>query len=630
VTIRRLNQPEYNNTVRDLLDDNTKPALDFPADDFGHGFSNIADVLSTAPVLIEKYDNAARALVDTAIAREAAPGQSSRFEAENASTSTGAAQGGFWNLFTNGTISAQVTFASTGRYTFRVRAYQSRAGSEDAKMVLRVDGRDVNTFDVPALQAAPGMYTIEADVTQGSKRVEVAFINDFYMDPNDRNLFVDWVEVQRPSTVVAPDRAKIMVCDVNAQGASCARTIVTRFGRKAWRRPLTTAEVDRYSAIFSSAIAEMQPPLEALSLSLEAMLLSPHFLYRVELDPEPTSLTPHKLNDFELAARLSYFLWGSMPDEQLNAVADRGALETELSAQVTRMLADSKAQMLVTQFGGQWLRSNSVEETAPSASVFPNVTAATKRSMREQTEAVFGHFLRSDDSAKGLLGSDFTYLNDTLASHYGLPAPGSATMQRVQLTSNRERGSLLGHAGILTVTSPPTRTSPVKRGAWVLGNLLCAEPAPPPPGVEGLPAEAMPTGTLRQQVERHRADPNCAGCHALMDPLGFGLEPLDGVGRNRTTDTGGFAIDATGVMPDGRAFNGPAEMTAMLKEDPAFTHCITEKLFTYGLGRAPTREELCQVEGITQGFQSSGYKLKGLIQALAQSRSFTHRRGETQ
>lgn len=627
VTLRRLNRAEYDNTVRDLLGDTTRPAQDFPADDFGHGFNNIADVLSTAPVLVEKYDLAAKALAEAIVLAESMPGQTTRVQAEDAVKSTGTGAGAFWNLYANGTVSAQVTFTGAGRHTLRVRAAQQAAGPDPARMLLKVDGREVGAFDVTATEQAPVTFTVEFDAAAGTRRLEVEFTNDFYQPPADRNLLVDWLEVQRPGSVVDPMQAKVMVCDPAATG--CVRSILTRFGRKAWRRPLTTDEVARYERIVTTAQAEGEPVRAGLSLALQGLLLSPNFLYRVELDPEPTSLTPHRLTDHELAARLSYFLWSSTPDEELSRVADQGALQqpAAIEAQVTRMLADPKARSLTTQFAGQWLWSNQVEEAAPSASVYANVTAATKAAMRLETETFFEHFLRQDVSALGLLGSDFTFLNDTLADHYGVARPGASTMQRVQ-RSGPERGSLLGQAGILTVTSFPTRTSPVKRGAWVMANLLCREPPAPPPGVEALPTPQTPNATLRQRTEAHRRDPTCAGCHSMMDPIGFGLEPFDGVGRLRLKDSGGFDIDPTGELPDGRTFSGPGELSRVLQADEAFPHCMTEKLFTFGLGRAPRRDEACQVEFLSKDFAARGHRLSGLVKAIATSRPFTHRRGE--
>jgi hypothetical protein len=632
LTIRRLNRFEYNNTVRDLLDDATKPADDFPADDFGHGFNNLSDVLSTAPVLVEKYDRAAQALAAAVVEREASQGQgqTTRIEAESAVKSTGAVDGPFWNLYSNGTISSSVNFVSSGMHTFNVRAGQSKAGSEDAQMTLSLDGKNIGTFTVSALRSAPATFTAQSMVTAGSHRVEIEFINDYFAAPDDRNLYVDWFEVQRPGSTINVANAKVMVCDPVAQGATCVRTILTNFGRKAWRRPLTQAEVARYELVFTKAQGEQEPVKSALTMALGAMLLSPNFLYRVELDPAPTSLEPHPVSAHELAARLSYFLWASTPDDALSRAADDGSLLQPGAAemQVERMLKDAKAKTLVTQFGGQWLWSNQVEEAAPSASIYANVTAATKSAMRQQTEALVDHYLTNDESALDLLGAPFTYLNDTLADHYGLPKPGSTTMQRVNLGSAEERGSLLGNGGILTVTSFPTRTSPVKRGAWVLSNVLCQEPPAPPPGVEALPIPSNPTSSLRERVEAHRNKPMCSGCHSLMDPIGFGLESFDGVGRMRTMDTGGFPIDASGTLPTGQAFNGPKELTHLLKGDARVPHCMTEKMFTYGLGRPPTKEETCQIDGITHDFAQRGHRLAGLVKAIVGSRMFTHRRGE--
>jgi hypothetical protein len=630
VTLRRLNRVEYDNTVRDLLDDATRPARAFPADDFGHGFDTVADVLSTAPVLVEQYERAARALAEAVVEREASPGQTTRVQAEDCVKSTGAPLGAYWNLYTNGSVSSMVSFTSTARYTLRVQAAQTQAGAEAATMVLSLDGRVLGTFSVTGTEAAPATYTASADVTAGPHRVTVEFTNDFYERPNDRNLLVDWFEVQRPAAAGAPASAKVMVCDPVTGGGGCVRTILSRFGRRAWRRPLTTAEVDRLANVVTLAQAEGEPVSAALAMALTAQLLSPHFLYRVELDPDPASLAPHPLTDHELAARLSYFLWASTPDEALARVADDGTLSqpAQLSAQVQRMLGDAKARSLVTRFAGQWLWTNQVEDAVPSTSVYANVTAATKTAMRLETEAVVEHFFTRDESVLGLLGGDFTFLNDALADHYGLARPGTATLQRVAVPPSSERGSVLGHAGLLTVTSLPTRTSPVKRGAWVLSTLLCPEPPAPPPGVEGLPPPDLANATLRQRVEAHRANPACAGCHALMDPIGFGLERFDGVGRARATDTGGAPLDVAGVLPDGRAFSGPRELAALLKADPRVPHCLTEKLFTYGLGRAPARDEQCQVDAITSRFAAGGHRFSALVQAIVSSPSFTHRRGE--
>lgn len=627
VTLRRLNRFEYNNTVRDLLADVSRPADDFPADDFGAGFDNLADVLTTPPVLVEKYEAAAQELAQAIIDREATAGQSTRVEAENAAKSTGSAAGNAWNLYSNGTISTQITFTGAGRHTFSVRAWQQAAGPDPAKMTLSLDGLVLRQFDVTALAASPATYTTQADVTAGVHRVEVEFLNDYYQAPDDRNLLVDWLEVSRPGGTLNPAEAKVMLCDP-LSGAACTQRIVSAFARKAWRRPPTADELTTLNGLVALAQAQGDDAKVGLGLALQAVLLSPHFLYRVELDPEPTSLEPHPLSDFELAARLSYFLWGSTPDALLSTQADNGTLRANLEAEVTRMLADPKASSLVTQFAGSWLWTRQVEDAAPSASTYGVIDGALKRAMRSQTETLFETYLKGDLDARELLGADFTFVNDALATHYGLPRPGSSALQRVTLT-DPTRGSLLGHAGILTVTSFPTRTAPMKRGAWVLGNLLCLEPPPPPAGVEAVPPK-VPGTTFRQQLEQHRSNPECGACHNLMDPIGFGLENFDGVGKWRTKDSDGLDIDATGLFPGAPAFDGAAQLSSVLKADARFPSCLGEKLFTYGLGRTELSGDHCAHEAMQRTFQSKGHRLGALILALIESPPFLQRRGEPQ
>jgi Protein of unknown function (DUF1592)/Protein of unknown function (DUF1588)/Protein of unknown function (DUF1595)/Protein of unknown function (DUF1587)/Protein of unknown function (DUF1585)/Ca-dependent carbohydrate-binding module xylan-binding len=639
VTIHRINRPEYNNTVAEILGDVSQPATDFPADDFGSGFSNLADVLSTAPVLVEKYDASAKALAETIVQKESAAGQMLTLQAEDAAHSTGAAAGTFWNLYSNGTVSGSLNLNSTGQYLFKIRAYQQAAGTEAAKMSLKIDGKSVAEFSVTALQAAPAIYTAMGNYTAGVHRYEVEFLNDFFAAPDDRNLLVDYLEVQKPGGTVSPGEAKVMVCDVGT-GVDCMRTILTRFGRKAFRRPVTSAELARYETVFTTWRTEGETPQAALAASLHSMLLSPDFLFRVELDADPASLSAHALNDFELAARLSYFLWSSTPDDALGAAADNGTLHSPevLEAQTRRMLADAKAQSLVSIFAGQWLGSVAFEEAAPSASVFPGITASLKKAMRQETEKFFEYHLKQDVSALGLLNSDFTFANAELAAHSGVAPPSGTELVKVALNGKTERGSLLGQSGILMRTSMPTRTSPVKRGAWVLDTLLCSPPPPPPAGVEALDKPDMPTEnlTVRERIEAHRSKPQCSGCHALMDPIGFGLESFDGVGRFRTKDLSGRDIDASGKLTDGTKFIGPTELTKILKDDARFPFCMGEKLFTYGLGRTPAplqspqhASDQCQLEQLAKEFKVKNYNLKDLLVALVKSPTFTQRRGET-
>ncbi|MEW5738752.1 MAG: DUF1592 domain-containing protein [Myxococcota bacterium] len=623
VTLRRLNRYEYNATVRDLLGDTSRPADDFPADDFGHGFDNQGDVLSTAPLLVEKYEAAARKLVETALAAEYQPGATVRVEAETATASTGAASGSAWNLYSNGTLTQSVTVPMGGAFTFRARVWQQAAGPDPARMRYLVDGRSVGEVDVT--NTAAQTLTQPVTLTAGPHTIGVEFTNDYYQDPEDRNLLIDWLELDKPAAGTPGAGARILVCDPTT-GAACVRSVLERFGRKAWRRPLTSEEVDRYVAVVAVAQAEGEPVQAGLTNALQALLLSPHFLFRVEADDGDTA--PRALSDHELATRLSYFLWGSMPDDELSALADQGALRPNLDAQVRRMLADSRSEALVTQFAGSWLWSRSVDEASPDPTLFPSMTAPLKAALRQETEAFVRSFLQEDRSALELVQSDDMFVSDVTAAHYGVPAPGSAAMVRLRQVPEG-RGGLLGHAGLLTVTSQPNRTSPVKRGKWVLAQLLCTEPPPPPANVEAFVPSATPTGTLREQMEAHRSKAECAGCHNLMDPIGFGLENFDAIGRYRTVDTGGFPIDASGTLYNGKSFAGPRELATLVKEDDRFPLCVTMQLFTYALGRAPSTGDACAVAELNQAFAAKGHRLSELVVALVQSESFTHRRGES-
>lgn len=626
VTVRRLNRAEYDNTMRDLLGVTDSPANDFPADDFGHGFDNQGDVLSTAPVLVEKYDAAALKLAKDTIAASYTAGSIARTDGASLTSSTGNESGNSgWNLYTNGTLTRSFTVTSAGTHTFRARAYETPAGTDRAKMAFIVDGqRQGALVDVAALQAAPQTYTRQLTLTAGAHTIGVEFTNDFYEDPNDRNLIVEWFEVEAPARVRVAADARVFTCDPFS-GAACVRTVIENFGRKAWRRPLTSTETDKFVALVGIATTQGDDMMKGLELALHATLLSPHFLFRIEQD---VNNTPRPLDDHELAARLSYFLWASAPDAELLALADTGTLRAQLPAQITRMLADAKAETLSTQFAGNWLWSRAVEESSPDPVLFASVNAVLKHDMQRQTQEFFKTFYREDRSALELLTAQDTFLNDRLAAHYGLPLPGSAELTRVAQVPELRRG-LLGQAGFLTVTSQPTRTSPVKRGKWVMAQLLCMEPPPPPANVEAFSEATNPTGTLREQFEAHRSKPECKGCHQMMDPIGFGLENFDAVGRYRTQDTGGFDIDSTGEFADGRSFSGPSQLAKTLSADPAFTQCMTRQLFTYALGRAPVAGDRCTLKQMNAAFEQSGYRLPALITALVTSDTFTQRRGET-
>jgi mono/diheme cytochrome c family protein len=414
-------------------------------------------------------------------------------------------------------------------------------------------------------------------------------------------------------------------------GPACARKIVTDFASRAFRRPVTEQEVARFSNLIALARRQGDSFDEGVCLALQAILVSPHFLYRIERDPiVPAADTAHKVSQYELASRLSYFLWSSMPDDALRACADRGKLRNPdvLAAQVRRMLRDPRAAALSQNFAGQWLQFRALESVHPDRERFPAFDEYLRMSMRRETELFFDSIVREDRSVLDLLDGKYTYLNGRLAAHYGILGVDGPEFRRVSLAGT-PRGGVLTQASVLTVTSYANRTSPVLRGKWVLENILNAPPPAPPPGVPNLDVSTVGSeASLRQQLEQHRKNPTCAACHARMDPLGFGLENFDAVGEWRTAD-GKVPIDSTGSLPDGRSFAGPDGLKSILTADrSAFTECLTAKLLTYALGRGLEHYDNSTVREIALHVAASDYRFSKLVLEIVQSRPFQMRRGD--
>ncbi len=640
VTLHRLNRVEYDNTVRDLLGTAQRPGRDFPSDDHGYGFDNIADVLAMSPLLFELYENAAEKLIDEAMFQPVTEPVTFLVEAEDAQHTVGGPSGGAWNLWSNGEASEALKLPADGTYRMRVRLWGQQAGPDPVHVALSVDGLTFAEVDVTATAAAPEVVEVTFEAKAGLRQVAVAFTNDFY-DPvssADRNLLVDWFEVYGPLEVltvkpVNAARERIMVCDPAAIGeVACARQIVAAFGQRAWRRPLTEAEVDAVAAFLAVAQEEGEGFEAGVRLALQAILTSPHFVFRVEVDPDPTGATPRPLTDWELASRLSYFLWSSMPDDALFEAAKAGRLQdpAELEAQVRRMLKDPRATALVDNFAGQWLYLRAIDDAAPDPWVYPAWSEALREAMRAEAWLFVNGFLRGDRDMRELLTATESHIDATLAEHYGI-APFSAPPGAFVPTdvSAFGRGGLLRQGALLTALSYPTRTSPVKRGKWVLGQLLCSEPDPPPPGVENITPEALASKTLREIMEIHRADPLCASCHVLMDPIGLGLEHFDGLGVWRETYTdSGLPVDATGTLPGLGDFADADGLLALLADSPAVSMCIVEKTLTYALGRGPLDGDKPYLKALTQGFEVSGRRFSDLVVLLVQSEPFRMRRGQ--
>jgi hypothetical protein len=431
----------------------------------------------------------------------------------------------------------------------------------------------------------------------------------------------------------SPARATILTCDGTSNADACARTVLGAFASRAWRRPIQPDELDRLAFFQTVATAQGEGFERGIQLGLQAALLSPNFIFHIELDPTPDSLTPHALSDYEVASRLSYFLWSSLPDAALVAAADAGKLTadpTEIERQARRMIDDGKADTLVRNFTRGWLQTRRLEISTydPDPSVFPAYNVDLRTSMEGETEAFFQSFLHEDKSALDLLTAPYSYVDERLAAYYGIAGIQGTTFQKAPLTGTNRAG-ILTQAAVLRATSLKTRTSPTLRGAFVLGQLLCSPPGAPPPGVPMLDDSPMAAGTLRERLEEHRKNAVCASCHTSMDPLGFGLEHFDAIGEWREMDSGAV-IDATGQFPDGEKFDGAPQMVAELVNDPRFTSCLTKQMFTYAHGRDPTaidKEVGGRMDRLTDGFKQKNFNVRELIVSLITDDAFTSRHG---
>jgi len=426
--------------------------------------------------------------------------------------------------------------------------------------------------------------------------------------------------------------ARKRVFIVPTQNEESARQILERFASRAYRRSLRGDELRRLMRFVEMAEKNRDGFETGIGLAMQAVLVSPHFLFRVEIDPKPDDPKAiHPISHYELASRLSYFLWSSMPDDELFELARKKTLREPdvLEKQVRRMLKDSRARALVDNFAGQWLQTRNLRDFKPDPDLFPSFDDKLRSSMLRETELFFENVLREDRSILDFIDADYTFVNERLAKHYGLSGVKGEQFRRVSLTGT-PRGGILTQAAVLAVTSNPTRTSPVKRGKWILDNILGTPPPPPPPGVEELKddKQAELSGSLRQRMEQHRANPSCASCHQRMDPLGFGFENFDAIGAWRSRE-GKHAIDPAGTLPNGQSFQGPSELRAILKtRQDAFARCLGEKLLTYALGRGVERYDRCALDDMVKGAAKDNYKFSRLVIEIVKSDPFQKRRGK--
>ena len=662
--LHRLNRAEYSNAIRDLLDLEIDGAALLPADDSGYGFDNIGDVLSVSPMLLERYMSAARKISRLAIGDHTGSPDSqtydvSRFLGQEDRTSDDLPFG------SRGGIAVRHFFPLDGDYLVKVRLKTSYDGSivlgiaEEHQLDIRLDRLEVGQFTVggigldaprfsPVGEEAPDAHLeVRIPVTAGPHLVGVSFKKESWAReqtilPTFASLEgeepgVGSVTIRGPYNPQGPgetsSRSKIFVCRPTSSQdeEACAGKIISTLARLAYRRPIADDEVPNLLIPYHAGRSE--DGFEAgIELALQRILVSPEFLFRIEQDPENLEPgTPYPISDLELASRLSFFLWSSIPDAPLLDVAVNGQLKdsTVLETQVGRMLRDPRSKALVSNFAGQWLFLRNIASVAPDLGEFPEFDENLREALQRETELFFESMLQEDRSVVELLDADYTFLNERLARHYGIPNVYGNHFRRVAL-EHEERKGLLGKGSILTATSYANRTSPVLRGKWVLDNVLGTPPPPPPPNVPEL-EEATRDGqprTMRERMEEHRANPACAACHARMDPLGFALENFDAIGGWRATEAG-TPIDSSGVLPDGTQFEGAAGLReVLLSRREQFVRNVTEKLLTYALGRGTEYYDAPAVRSIMREAAPSDYRWSSLIVGIVKSTPFQMRRSE--
>ena len=679
-SIHRLNRAEYANAVRDLLDVEIDAESLLPIDELNHGFDNIGDVLSVSPVLLERYMSAAgkisRLAVGDAEVRSyyetyTLPALLNQDERLSEDLPFGS----------RGGIAIRHHFPVDGEYTIRIRLQRNsrdyiRGLADRHQLDVRLDGQRVTVFPVggeskgksgPAFSQAAQIgdplqeeyehggaeehLEVRFPAKAGTHVVGVTFVNKtsvpegVFQPPIHQfdvvqykggNPALDTVTIGGPFVVTGvgdtPSRRKVFTCTPSSgDEQACAQKILSSLGRRAYRRPLTSADLNTLLSFFKLGAAD--GGFEAgIQSALERILVGPEFLFRVERDPKNVAPdSSYRISDLELASRLSFFLWSSIPDDQLLDAAAGGKLKDPvvLEQQVKRMLADPKSRSLVTNFAGQWLYLRNIRSATPDPGLFPYFDENLRSAFLQETELFIDSTLRENRSVLDLLTADYTFLNERLAEHYGIPNVYGSHFRRVKFGDDKRRG-LLGQGSILTVTSYANRTSVVLRGKWLLENILGAPPPPPPPNVPDLKetdasGKALP---LRQLMEQHRSNPACTACHFQMDPLGFALENFDAIGQWRTVDANA-PIEATAELSDGTKFDGPAGLRKILLGKPdQFVTTVTEKLLTYALGRGLEYYDAPAMRKIVREAASNDYRWENLILGVVKSTPFQMRRSQ--
>ena len=667
----RLNRVEYANAIRDLLALDVDVTELLPADDSSAGFDNNADVLGVSPVLLESYLTAAERISALALGDPQTPPVGSIYRVRQDASQDRHVEG--LPLGTVGGLLIETTLPLDGEYQFQVRLFRTNLGTMRGleyphQLEISVDGERVHlaafggdgeiaaSSDNPTTtgDSVDGRFTARVRLTAGPKKIGVAFLEKTHA-LNTRRLqsyvrsssdtidfsgypHIDEIILTGPFNPTGPgdtpSRRRVFTCRPRNRGEEdgCARQILEPIARRAYRGDVTSADRAALKEFFEQGRADGGTFERGIDLGLRRILASPKFIFRIERDPAgAVPGTVYTLSDLELASRLSFFLWSSIPDDELLDLATRKALRTPatLERQVRRMLADARSQSLVDSFLAQWLQLRNLKGKQPNSHEFPDFDDNLRRALHSEMELFFASILREDRSVVDLMTADYTFLNERLAKHYGVPNVYGSHFRRVTLQDEARKG-LLGKGAMLMVTSHAHRTSPVVRGKWVLENVLGAPPPPPPDVVPPFEetTEAASPRSVRERLEQHRRNPACAGCHRMMDPVGLALENFDGTGAWRSRDGGtrGTPIDASGQLVDGTAVDGVVALRQALLRDPEiFVGTVTEKLLTYALGRGLTASDMPAVRTIVRDGRREGYRFSSIVLGIVRSVPFQKR-----
>ena len=660
-TFHRLNRAEYHNAIRDLLALEIDVVDFLPADDASFGFDNIGGVLRISQSLLERYLNASRVISRLAVGSPPPAPFSEEFRTAQDEQQQDRATG--MPFGTRGGMLVPYHFPLDADYDLKIRVSGARGLDEQNRIEVTVDGEPI---DLSAVELGSSIE-LRMPITAGPHDIGVTFyrnppvlveqVRERFQNPRTAGNSggpggsmptVTSLTIAGPYDIrgpgITPSRDKVFVCQpvTGSEELDCARTILAGLARRAYRRPVTSADVEVLIEFFEmgrvngDGSAASRGFDSGIELALRRLLVSPEFLVRIEADPTGVaSDTPYAVTDIELASRLSFFLWSSIPDDELLDLAERGVLSqpAELDRQVRRMIADPRSKELTTNFTGQWLQlRNLATVVRPGAPYSGAFDETLRQAMITETELFFDHVVREDRGVLELLTADYTYLNGRLAGHYGIPNVQGSHFRLVTYPASSPRGGLLGQGSILTLTSHAIRTSPVLRGKWILNNILGTPPPDPPPNIPALDDRQtqLRVGTMRERMSAHRDNPACAACHAMIDPAGFALEGFDAIGRSRVVDEYYNRLDTSGVLPDGTVFDGAAELRAALVARPErFVGTVTEKMMTYALGRGLDYYDMPAVRRIVREAASDGYGMQSIIVGIVNSYPFLYRRSES-